>query len=180
MSDAACRQWREPWLMARASRQGLNIPLLPSPLVRRFARCLLLALLAHVVVLVWTQHPWSALFTTAVAVSAWLGRQPLRPPGAGRRLLLTADGHLQLLMSSGELQAVHVHPSSMRLGSWVLLRLVTPRGRQSVLLGPDNTEPAALAALRRRLTSGAAPQHEEVAGPGLAAPVRYTRGHTGR
>ena len=109
-----------------------------------------------------------------------MGRQPLRPPGAARRLLLTADGHLQLLMSSGELQAVHVHPSSMRLGSWVLLRLVTPRGRQSVLLGPDNTEPAALAALRRRLTSGAAPQHEEVAGPGLAAPVRYTRGHTGR
>lgn len=180
VADAACRQWREPWLMARASREGLDIPLLPSPLLRRCSRWLLLALLVHVAVLVWTQHPWSALFTTAVAASAWLRRQPGRPPAVARQLLLNADGRIHLLMSSGDLQAVQVHPSSMRLGSWMLLRLVTPRGRQSVLLGPDNVEPAVLAALRRRLTSGAALQHEKGADPGQAAPVRYTPAHTSR
>jgi len=152
VTEAACRQWREQWPVARASRRGLDIPLLPSPLVRRCSWLLLLVVLLHVFVLVWTQHPWAALFTAGVAVSAWLGRRVGRPPDVALRLLVNADGRLQLLMASGTLQDVQVHPASMRLGPWMLLRLRMPRARLTVLLGPDNVEPAALAALRRRLT----------------------------
>lgn len=151
VTEAACRQWREPWPVARASRQGLDIPLLPSPLVRRCSWLLLLVLLLHAFVLVWTQHPWSALFATGVAVSAWLGRRVGCPPDVALRLLVNADGRLQLLMASETLQDVQVHPASMRLGPWMLLRLRMPRAGLTVLLGPDNVEPAVLAALRRRL-----------------------------
>lgn len=151
VSEAACRQWREPWPAARPSREGLEIPLLPSPLVRRSSRILLVALLLHAAVLFWTQHPWSALVAAVMAGSAWLWLRFGRPPDVAQRLLVAADGRFHLLVASGQVQAVHVHPASMRLGSWVLLRLSAPRMRLTVLLGPDNVEPAVLTALRRRL-----------------------------
>lgn len=82
---------------------------------------------------------------------------PARPmqamPAAAtpRRLLLSADGRLHLLTVGGSIEAVNVHPSSLRLGSWLLLRLTNGSANYRLLLGPDNVDAAMLATLRRRM-----------------------------
>jgi hypothetical protein len=120
-------------------------------MVRRCFRTLLVALLLHAVVLAWTRHPFAALSTVALtAALAWQRQQACRS-SAARRLLIAADGRLHLRMTPGTTVAVDLHPASMRLGAWVLLRLSAPGLRLTFLLGPDNVDAALLAALRRRL-----------------------------
>lgn len=91
----------------------------------------------------------------AAGLAAW--RRALRTtPGSPRRLLVSADGRLHVLTVGGEIDPVHLDASAIRLGRHLLLRL-RGGGQYRLLLGPDNVEPAMLAALGRRLAGAASP-----------------------
>jgi hypothetical protein len=74
----------------------------------------------------------------------------LRGPDAVQRLLLAGDGSAQVVTAGGVLDEARVLPSSLHLGSVVLL-LLQGRRRYRLLLGPGNVDPVTLAALRRWL-----------------------------
>jgi hypothetical protein len=75
-------------------------------------------------------------------------------PGLSRSVLqlqLEPDGSTFALTADGRRQAVTLMPGSMRLGPCLLLVLRASDNSFRLLLGPGNTDPAGLAALRRRL-----------------------------
>jgi hypothetical protein len=147
------RLWREPWPQLRSASSGLDIPLTPSPLARRAAWTFLGAHLGYTLELAWLGHlPTAAVVVLPGSCLAWLwwGRRR-DSPGQPRRLLIAADGRLHLLTVAGTVQQVTLHPSSLRLGPWLLLVFTTAQGQCRQLLGPDNLPPHQLAALRRRV-----------------------------
>jgi hypothetical protein len=74
------------------------------------------------------------------ARSAWIRQLQVKPDGSA--CLLTADGRAC---------EARLMPGSMRLGTHLLLVLRAGDNCHWLLLGPENVEPAGLAALRRRL-----------------------------
>jgi hypothetical protein len=146
--------WREPAPGLRPASRSLDIPLRPSPLARRAAGLFVLAQVLYLLELVLLGRLLPALLAVGLAAgSAWLCLRP--PRGAActpRRLLLAADGRWHLLTVSGTLEQLALQPASLRLGRWLLLMFQTgDRRTHRLLLGPDNLDPAQLAALQRRL-----------------------------
>jgi hypothetical protein len=87
----------------------------------------------------------------AAAVQLWRWFWPGRAQ-ALRQLRLGSDGSAFLLTADGHSRSVALMPGSMRLGPFLLLALREAQGGcHWLLLGPSNTDPAGLAALRRRL-----------------------------
>lgn len=153
LAQRVTRAWHEAPPAPRAVSTDLAIPLLPSRLARSTRRLLLLLLPLYGLELLLLGHWLAATAIVALALLAgWQGRGPGAPFRQPRRLLLAADGRLHILTVAGELEAVQLHPSSLRLGPWLLLVLCRPGDRpHRLLLGPDNLDGASLAALRRRM-----------------------------
>lgn len=151
------RWWIEPRPLPRAAMRGFELPLLPSPLARRARWCFLVLQLAFACELAWIGHwPASWLVLLATLGWSWVSRGPRNPHRRQlRRLLLSADGRLHGLAANGEVLDLRLHPSSLSLGRWLLLRVTGAGHRHVLLLGPDNVAPAALAELRRRLAFSA-------------------------
>ena len=139
--------------MPRAVSAGLEIPLLPSPLARRVGRLFVVLQAVYGLELLLRGHWVVAALITGIGLLAWLRRQrgPQRRQRP-RRLLLAADGRLHVLTVDGGINAVRLHPSSLRLGPWLIL-VLNHAGHKPyrLLLGPDNLDEAMLAALRRRM-----------------------------
>lgn len=155
--------------MPRAVSAGLEIPLVPSPLARRVRRIFLVLQGLYGFELLWRGHWVAAAAIAAIALLPWLcGRGGAQPRQMPRRLLLAADGRLHILTAAGELEAVRLHPSSLRLGPWLILLLSRTGDKpHRLLLGPDNMDAATLAALRRRMVL--VDQLAEAVMPGLQA-----------
>lgn len=132
---------------------GLDLPLLPSRLSRRARRCFIACQLAYVLELAWRGHWVAAPVLLAAALACtWRFNRAGRQRGRQlRRLLVAADGRLHALTASGELLAFRLHPATVSLGNWLLLRLVGEGRTELLVLGPDNLAPESLAQLRRRL-----------------------------
>jgi hypothetical protein len=81
----------------------------------------------------------------------WRSRR--NSPSSPRRLLLAADGRCHLLTVSGTVEELALQASSLRLGRWLLLLFRSGGLTHRLLLGPDNLDPAELAALQRRIGS---------------------------
>lgn len=149
---AAPGWWRESWPAPRAATQGLDIPLLPSPLAQWAARTLIATQLLYAAELVLLGHGFVAgMVVVLAACSGWWLSPRRGDHRQARRLLVTADGRMYLLGASGTLHGVRLHPASLRLGPWLLLRMQGNGVRHVALLGPDNLPAEALATLRRRL-----------------------------
>jgi hypothetical protein len=133
---------------------GLDLILRPSIRVRWGGGLFVLVALGHAAGQ-WLQGslPRAAaiLAATAIAsVSLWRWLSPGKALSA-QRLLAGPDGSLCLVTGDGRSWEVTLMPGSMRLGPYLLLVLRTAHCRHRLLLGPDNVDPANLAALRRRL-----------------------------
>jgi hypothetical protein len=148
----AARSWTQTWPVARPARSGLDIALHPSPLARRAHSCFVIVQLLFVLELAWLGH-WvpGAAALTAAACWPWLRRRRRHPTGDLRRLLLAADGRMHGLTAGGAVVALRLHPASLSLGRWLLLRLQDGSHSHLLLLGPDNMMAGELASLRRRL-----------------------------
>jgi hypothetical protein len=148
--------WIEPVPQPRPAAHGLDIPLHPSPLARRANWFFVFAQLLFALELAW-MGLWPAAGGMAAITACWLGCSRMRggeAPRQLRRLLLSADGKLHAMSGNGQVVGLQLHPASLCLGPWLLLRLKGDKGSHVVLLGPDNMEPSALAALRRRMVTG--------------------------
>lgn len=146
--------WKEAAPELPEAAAGLQLPLLPSRMVRRGGWLLLAAQGVYLAQLIYLGHLLVATLVVALgAAFAWNLRRAAGTTRSARRLLLAADGRLHLLDPGGRLLPVRLHPASMRLGPWLLLVLVTGTGPQRLLLGPDNVDPGRLAALRRRVAA---------------------------
>lgn len=145
--------WIEPRPLPRAAKHGLELPLLPSPLVRRAGRFFLVAQLLFAIELAWSGHWVTAASVSVVMVGGWWISRGMgsRPGWQLRRLMLAADGRLHGLAANGEVISLNLHASSMSLGRWLLLRVTGKGHSQFLVLGPDNVELPALAELRRRM-----------------------------
>lgn len=108
--------------------------------------------------LAWRGHFVAAPVVVLLVVALGLHwRRTLRMrPESPRRLLLAADGRFHVMTVGGGVDPVHLDPAGIRLGRHLLL-LLRGGGRYRLLLGPDNVEPAVLAALGRRLAGAVAP-----------------------
>lgn len=147
------RGWLDPCPLPRAAMRSLEIPLLPSPLARRAHRCLLIAQLLFAAELGWTGY-WPEWAGVLGLVLPWWWMSPDRHGRSGRplrRLILAADGRLHGLAANGDVVRLQLHPSSLSLGHWLLLRVVGEGRCHLLVLGPDNVEPSVLAELRRRV-----------------------------
>lgn len=146
--------WRENPPGLPEATHGLQIPLRPSPAVRR-GRWLIHALMGiYLVQLLLLDHfVVGAMVALLAAASGWQCRGRNSPVTTAQRLLLSADGRVHLLEAGGRVVAAVLHPSSMRLGPWLLLVLQVETGTRRLLLGPDNVAPGQLAALRRRVAA---------------------------
>jgi hypothetical protein len=115
-------------------------------------RCFLAFQLLFALELAWLGH-WIATSSVLVATACWfwLGRRRRGNAGSLRRLLLAADGRLHGLTAGGDVMELRLHPASLSLGRWLLLRLQGNGTSHVLLLGPDNMAAGALASLRRRL-----------------------------
>lgn len=154
LARAAMRQWREPAVLPRPARLGLDLALRPSPALKWIRRLLPAAVVVHAVHLVWAGSWAVALLVCALAaVGIWKARAPGHRSAVPRRLLVSADGRMHLLDTAGGLEAVRLNPASMRIGTQLLLVLDGSVRRHRLLLGPGNIDPAALAGLRRRLAT---------------------------
>lgn len=127
--------------------------LLPSRLGRTGAAVFIGAQLLFALELLIRAQPLAAVLIGGMAALSWFGCLVARRTTAmrPRRLLLLADGRVRLQTSCGDMQSAQLLPASLRLGAWMLLLVRTPSGLHRLLLGPDNLEPAQLAALRRRV-----------------------------
>jgi hypothetical protein len=149
--------WMEPAPQLRPAPRGLEIALLPSPLARGANRFFACAQLLVALELAWIGH-WPAAAGMLALATGWLGccrRRGRDGRHQLRRLLVSATGQLHVKRGNGELVGVRVHPASLCLGRWLLLRLECSKDAHLLLLGPDNAAPAALAALRRRMATAA-------------------------
>lgn len=152
------RLWREAVPVPAAAAGSLDIALRPSPLAHRALRVLLVAQLLYSVELLLLQHVQVAGMVLALAAVLVLGqrRAARAAASAPRRLLLLADGRLCLLLAGGAVEPATLLPSSLRLGSWLLLVLRSGPRTHRLLIGPDTLDAAPLACLRRRLGAAAA------------------------
>jgi hypothetical protein len=179
----ACR--RQPPLRPHPARESLELPLIPLPAARVFARCYFAALAMHVVQLLLSAHGFMAAAMTALGVLTLFAMRQMLPQGgnAPRRLLLAADGRLHVACVDGTLEQVEICEESAWLSSALLLVLQAPGRRHRVLLGRGNLEPMALAALRRRLRGGTAvreatPVDSDATGTHANSLIQqYTRGN---
>lgn len=91
----------------------------------------------------------AASLAGATAARRWLWSRAGHVPCG---LKLTADGSIAVRARDGSWRDVHLQSGSVRLGGWLVLHLRATDGSSfRLVLGPDNLEGAALAALRRRL-----------------------------
>ena len=88
--------------------------------------------------------------TLMASVALWRWLLPVRAVSV-QRLQAGPEGSICLLTADGRRREVSLIPVSMRLGPYLLLVLRAPDRSHRLLLGPDNVDPAGLAALRRRL-----------------------------
>lgn len=163
------RAWHEAPPAPAGVRDGIQIGVVPSPLVRRLRRAFTLVQVVFGLELLLLRHPLVAGLVFLLALLPFLQKrvQRLAAPPAPRQLMLTADGRIYLLDVAGRLQAMSLQGSSLRVGPWLLLALRGAGEKHRLLLGPDNVPPQALAVLHRRLQSG--DRAAEVVAPGLAA-----------
>lgn len=155
--QAAPRLWVELPLALPSVTHAVQMALRPSRLARLAVTGMAGAIVLHSVELILSSHLLAAAMLLLVSAACGTWHRHARVLDAPRRLLVTADGTLHVITVGGALEAVTVHRVSMRLGRWLLLRL---DGRKQVLyfvLGPDNVDPATLAALHRRLRGLAQP-----------------------
>jgi hypothetical protein len=143
-----------PDLVAAPALTSLEIPLRPwRGLGWWFAGYLLLQLI-YVAQLFWTG---SLALATALLLAGVVSNTVLarglwpRGPGAPGRLVIAADGSVQIRTVAGQCDAVRIRAQSLYLGAGVLLVLRGARTHR-LLLGPGNVDPVTLAALRRRLS----------------------------
>lgn len=147
------RLWREPPLPIRPAAEGLDLPLRPSPRLRRALRIALILVAMYAAELALRGHWIAAVIVSASgAGAAWV----LRRHASSRtrrplRLVLTAEGQAFLVPARGLPEPVALQPESARLGRHLLLVLRSNMRRQRVVLGPDNLDARLLAALHRRL-----------------------------
>jgi hypothetical protein len=134
-----------------SNHPSIELPLRPSRTLRR-ARWLLLVLQSCFVLELLLERHWAAAILAGLCgftgMSAGQSRMPCR-------LQLHADGECFAFDRAGDRHRVILLPSTVVLGSHVLLVWRCAQGRRSVLLGPDNVEAGQLAALRRRLSRAA-------------------------
>lgn len=149
------RWWVEPWPLPRAAARSLEIALRPSPLERIAHRWLLIAQFLYAAELGWTGHwpEWVCVLVLAVVWARVSCHRFGHSRRSLRRLILAADGRLHGLVANGDVVGLRLHPSSLSLGHWLLLRVVGAGHRHLLVLGPDNVEPSVLAELRRRVAS---------------------------
>ncbi len=127
----------------------------------------------------------AGLGVLALATKFALRRLAPQGSSAPRRLLLAADGRLHVTCMGGALEQVELGGESLWLGSAVLLVLRAPGRCHRVLLGRGNVDPAALAALRRRLRGAATMRPATAVDSGAthrhcaSAIEQFTRGKTG-
>lgn len=144
--------WNEPAPQLRPVSHGIQLSLQPSRLARHLGRLFMLLVLGYVVELLLLGE-WMMAGGAAVLAALYLWSCRRGCAGPARRLLVGSDGRLHLLGIAGEPTLATIHPSSVRLGPWVLLVLHDHAGVHRLLLGPDNLEAGHMAALRRRLAS---------------------------
>jgi hypothetical protein len=131
---------------------AIEIPLLPSPRLRRAQLGMLALLFMHAIHLLASGHPVVACAVgAATAAGSW---RPRRRESAAQVLKLSADGAFSICDGNCE-TPVAAMPASRRLGMHLLLVLRAPHAIHRVLLGPDNVPAARLAALLRCLPSEA-------------------------
>ena len=168
MPNVRTLSWRHCWQLCRhwlddATRPApagirpgprLELTLRPASRARWCGGLFLLLALVHAAGL-WRQGNQPLALGTLVAVlfaSAvlwhWLWPSQSR---SFRQLQLEPDGSTFLLTADGRRQAVTLIPGSLRLGQHLLLVLRAGDCCHRLLLGPGNTDPDRLAALRRRL-----------------------------
>jgi hypothetical protein len=154
---AATHLLQEPALLPRATSHGLDLPVLASPAARWAAWLFVLGGVLYALELLLSAHWLAATVVAALLMFLiWQLRRMNRVlAGNPRRLLLAADGRIHVLSVAGMVEQVHLHPASMRFGPWMLLLLVRDKRNFPLLVGPDNTQPQQLAALRRRLLQAA-------------------------
>lgn len=154
--------WHQARPVLRAAPAALEIPLRRPRIARRLACLFLGAQLVYLAELVVMRQWLSAALVGAFASSgAWLCLRRSPAPGEQpRRLIIAADGRLQLLLASGGIVPVQLHAATQFLGPWILLVLTPGGAKLRLLLGPDTVEPQLLAALRRRLMSARDPPEE--------------------
>lgn len=152
-----CRLWIQPAVRLRPARRGIELPLRPSPLAGRLTRLLVVCGALHVAELLLRGQPLAAAGTAALgaALVAASGAEHRRAAARARRLVVSAGGQMSLITARG-IEPVQWRASSLRLGRRILLCLRGAHCEYWVLLGPDNTDPAALAALRRRIAGAQA------------------------
>lgn len=146
--------WREPLPTLPGSARGVQFPLHPSRVAREGRWLMLTLSCLYLGQLVLLGHLRVAVpAAVAAGAFAWLSRAAPRSSKPARRLLWSADGRLHLLEAGGSVVPVTLQSSSMRLGRWLLLVLRDDAGTRRWLVGPDNLDPAGLAALRRRVAA---------------------------
>ncbi len=143
--------WFLPPLQLRAVSEALELPLRPSPRLRRARRLLDFAILLYALELLATGHLVAAAGIVMVLGGLRSGRWILHRPDQPRSLVLAADGSFSLGYAGGRTAAVSLQSESLALGSHLLLVLRGPAHATCRLLGPDNLAPRDLAALKRRL-----------------------------
>jgi len=153
VSATIMRCWHEPLPRPRAASRGVVIPLSGSTLIARLHHLLTGLHAIYAVELLTLGHWFIGGIVAALLVAVLLHRRTAHACSAAmpRQLLMAADGRLHLLMAGGTTEAVNVHPSSLRLGPWLLLQLTRDGGNHRVVLGTDNVDAASLATLRRRM-----------------------------
>lgn len=148
--------WWAPSPRLRPAPETLELPLQPSPRLRKARALLLSSIFLYGLELLLTGH-WLALAATvgvaAVGFGPWC-RLPRSGRPEPRHLVLAASGRLILTYPGDREEDVCLSARSLRLGSHLLLVLEGAGRTHRLLLGPDNLAPAELAALRRRLPAG--------------------------
>ncbi|HWL61756.1 MAG TPA: hypothetical protein VNQ32_03100 [Steroidobacteraceae bacterium] len=169
MSRSTCQLVRE-WLLARLralpelwhedlpglpeAAQGMQIPLRPSAVIHKGRWLLHLLPGFHLVQLTLLGHVLVAgIVALLTAALVWQCRAAQPATMQSRRLFVSAHGRMHLLGAGGIVAPAVLQPCSMRLGPWLLLVLREGTGTRRLLLGPDNVDPAQLAALRRRVAA---------------------------
>lgn len=153
VAATAVRCWHEPMPWPRAASRGVVIPLSGSALIARLHRLLIGLHALYAFELLTLGHWFIGAIAASLLVAILFPRRTAHPSPAAvpRQLLMAADGRLHLLMAGGAVEAVNVHPSSLRLGPWLLLQFTSDGTRHRLVLGTDNVDAASLATLRRRM-----------------------------
>jgi len=145
-------RWLDPPPQVRPAADTLELEL-PASSRLRIARAVLAGtILLYCVELLLCGHWLVASGVTLSAASGLWPRRAARP----QRLRIDPAGRLWLQWAGACWEHWQLDPVSMRCGAHLLLVMRGGRGRQRLLLGPDNVPPAALAALHRRLLAGPA------------------------